>query len=98
MIFRTHKREVVSGELLNSALNKVADDMILLAEAIREEDAYASHISEQEKDQYMADDIEHAERVRLGEGLNNFTIWQRVNEVLTNECVSFLPSMPDKVE
>lgn len=64
--------------------------MIDLAKAIRLEDAYADHVSEDVKDKIMIADFEHAERVRNGD-INNFTTWQNVNYVLTGECVALLP-------
>ncbi len=90
--FRTHKGEEISGERLTDALNKVADDWADNARKIRQEDEYASHVSEKEKDDTLLKDLEYAEEIRRGEKTNNFTIWQRVNQELTGESVPFLPA------
>ena len=88
--FRTHTGEMVQGERLQEALNAVADDWAANAYAIRREDAYASHVSEARKDERLARGLEAADRIRQGE-IQSFTIWQRVNEKLTGECVALLP-------
>lgn len=88
--FRTHTGELVEGERLTAALAKVADDWRDLAYAIRRADNYASHVTEETKDAALAKALESAERVRAGE-VKSFTIWQRVNMMLTGECVAFLP-------
>ena len=90
MNFRTHTGEIVSGEKLLIALNTVADDMAKLAKAIRIENAYASHVTENTKEKCLLDYIAYAEEIRKGENLNNFTIWQRINTVITGECVALL--------
>lgn len=87
--FRTHTGETVQGERLQTALDAVADDWAALGHAIRREDAYASHVSEEAKDQRLARDLESADRIRRGE-VKSFAIWQRVNEKLTGECVALL--------
>ena len=88
--FRTHTGEIVKGDRLVAALEKVANDWVKLAHDIREEDAYADHVSEETKDQILADDLRFAESVRAGKPFG-FTIWQRVNQELTGECVALLP-------
>ena len=90
MKFRTHTGEIVTGERLTMAFNQVADEMIELAKAIRLEDAYASHVSEEVKDNSMLKSFALAERIRKGE-ITSFTTWQNLNYVLTNECVALLP-------
>ncbi len=87
--FRTHTGDIVTGERLTAAMATVADTWADMARAIRAEDAYASHVTETEKDSYLADDLARAERIRAGE-VASFTIWQRVNTVLTGECVALL--------
>lgn len=88
--FRTHTGEIVTGSRLTEALNKVANDAAQLARDIRAEDAYAPHVPEAAKDVYLKRDLEYAEKIRRGEA-TGFTIWQRVNQALTGECVGFLP-------
>ena len=89
MAFITHTGEQVSGERLNNALSQVADDWAKLAYDIRKEDAYAPHVTEKQKEDNMSRMIEAAERIREG-NIKSFTIWQRVNTVLTGECVALL--------
>jgi hypothetical protein len=89
MQFRTHTGETVSGERLAAACAKAADDLVNLAMAIREEDAYASHVTEEEKDAYMFEMVARAERVRSGD-VYYFGAWQDVNSILTGECVPML--------
>lgn len=72
------------------AIIKVADDKRQNALAIYEENAYASHVTEETKlDCYnasmkLADDIEN------GDANHTFWLWQRVNTELTGKCVAFL--------
>jgi hypothetical protein len=88
--FRTHTGKIVTGERLVAALNEVADEKIELSKAIRLEDAYADHVSEQVKDQIMIDGFAYAESIRKGE-INDLTAWQNLNYALTGECVALLP-------
>ena len=90
-IFRTHTGKIVTGVTLSNALNQVANDMIQNANNIRIENHYADHVTEEQKEEYFLRRIEYAEEIRIGIGLNNFTIWQRINQVLTGECVALLP-------
>jgi len=87
--FRTHTGELVTGPRLTAALASVASDWAGMAHAIRQEDAYASHVTEADKDSYLAADLAMAERIRNGE-VKSFTIWQRVDTALTGECVALL--------
>lgn len=90
MNFTTHKRETISGPGLQNALNKVADDWAALGEAIYKENAYADHVPESVKLLNREEHYTRAAEIRAGE-VKSFTIWQRVNEVLTGECVALLP-------
>lgn len=87
--FRTHTGEIVTGERLQAALNTVADDWAAMAHAIRKEDAYAPHVAEAAKDEYLAKGLAFAETIRRGE-TTGFTTWQRINSALTGECVALL--------
>ncbi|HQG79354.1 MAG TPA: hypothetical protein PK564_03360, partial [bacterium] len=93
--FRTHTGEEVSGKRLTDALNKVADDMVESANKKRKEH-YASHITEQKKDEILAKDLDYAEKVRNGESIDNFTTQQRINTELTGESVPLFA--PEKTE
>ena len=88
--FRTHTGEVVEGECLAAALKQVSDDWRRLGFDIRNEDAYADHVTEAEKDAALLTMLDEADAVASGR-VQSFTIWQRVNAVLTGECVALLP-------
>lgn len=85
--FTTHTGEIVEGERLTAALEAVSKDWEELAHSIRAEDAYASHVTEAQKDALLAADLAFADRIKA-EGAKGFTVWQRVNEKLTSECVA----------
>jgi hypothetical protein len=89
--FRAHTGELVTGQRLADAIEAVATDWENLARAIRKEDAYASHVAEQTKEENMLAMIEAANNLRAdGPGMS-FTFWQRINTRLTGECVALLP-------
>lgn len=87
--FRTHKGHVVSGSELQAALSKVAADWREIAHNIRKQDCYAAHVSEETKDEHLTTMLAHADEIEQG-CVDSFTIWQRVNTVLTGECVALL--------
>jgi hypothetical protein len=88
--FRTHTGEIVTGERLKNAFNKVADDFKNIAYAIRTEDAYASHVTEIQKEKHLEQMLKSAEMVRQG-NITSFSAWQDINTELTGECVALLP-------
>jgi len=88
--FRTHTGEIVTGEKLQKAIDEVAEYYRKLAVAIRKEDCYASHVTEEKKDQNMQEMIASADKLK--DNLHNFTIWQKINTALTGECIGFLPN------
>jgi retron-type reverse transcriptase len=87
--FITHTGEVVTGEVLQKALNKVANDWERIGRNIRKEDKYAPHVTEDKKEANLIRFIETAESIREG-NVCSFTIWQRVNQAITGECVALL--------
>ena len=90
MYFTTHAGETVSGPKLVAALNNVADDWERLALAIKNENAYAEHVTDEQKETAFREMLECAKGIREGQ-INSFTIWQRVNAALTGQCVALLP-------
>lgn len=88
--FRTHTGEIVEGARCQAAFNRVSDDWRQLAFDIRAEDAYADHVTEDEKDADFKMMLYEADLISRGE-FRSFTIWQRVNQVLTGVCVALLP-------
>lgn len=87
--FRTHTGEIVSGGRLVAALNVVADWYAANARAIRLENAYAAHVTEERKEERLVEGLAFAEEVRRGEHCG-FSVWQRINTHLTGECVALL--------
>lgn len=71
------------------ACEGVANDWRALAWAIYEEDGYASHVPESTKIYDLKRMIADSERIAQGE-VKSFTIWQRVHEKMTSECIAFL--------
>lgn len=90
MQFTTHTGEVVTGQRLQDAYNKVADWYVQLAHDIRRENAYASHVSEETKLLIFADDLRFAEKIRSGKAMGT-TVAQRINLELTGQSVALLP-------
>lgn len=80
-----------TSEQIQDAREKVANWFAANSRAIRAEDPYASHVTEIEKDLYLKEGLESAERVRQGKSDGNFTVAQRIYFELTGECVGFLP-------
>lgn len=88
--FRTHDNRAITGPQFMAACKAVADDWRNLAHAIRREDRYASHVTEERKEENLQNMLVSADKIEAGI-VDNFTIWQRVNTKLTGECVGFLP-------
>lgn len=85
-MFRTHTGEIVSGQRLTDALNTVADDWAEMSRKIRQQDHYAAHVTEEQKDHYLDKGLQFSEEIRAGK-TTGFTTWQRINTKLTGECV-----------
>lgn len=81
---------LMKGAVVRDAFQKVSDDAIELAKEIRYCGDYPDHVSEEEKDATLEASIRRAAEIRAGV-IDNFTVWQRVNDILTGECVAFLP-------
>ncbi len=87
--FKTHTGEIVTHERFMEACKCVAADMRENAHAIFEEDAYAAHITPGQKQEFLAKSLANADEVEAGK-VDNFTIWQRVNQAITGQCVALL--------
>lgn len=87
---RTHTGETIKGNRVTDAVKAVCDEWRELALAVRAEDSYASHVSEEEKDEYLKRSIILANDLEAGKINPTFTDWQRINIELTGECVAFL--------
>lgn len=73
------------------ARRKVAGWWARNAKAIREEDAYASHVTEKQKDDNLRASLVYAREIRQGLHDNCFTVAQRIHYELTGISVPFLP-------
>ena len=76
---------------LHEARESVADFYKSNAIAIHEENLYASHVTQEQKDTLLEQGRAYAESVRRGNQDNCFAVWQRIHEAMTGECVAFLP-------
>ena len=88
---KLHTGKILTETELAEALKKVANDLRENAFAIHAENAYASHVTQEEKERYLQERLGYANEVEKGLHNSNFTIWQRVDTMLTGECVAFLP-------
>ena len=87
---RNHCGEIIPEETLQAALKKVAADVRESARIARTE-KYASHITEDQKDEFMQKELDLADEIEAGTA-RGFWLWQRVNTIVTGECVAFLPN------
>lgn len=85
--FRTHNGKIIEGEQLRQALYDVANDWLALSYGIRAEDHYASHVTEEQKNQNVKEGIETARRIRDGQEIGLWCL-QRLNTKLTGECIA----------
>lgn len=89
--FRTSLGDIVTGKRLTDALYEVGEAFKGYAYGTYDSDPYASHVTELDKMQYLIDGVLNGERIKTGATLHNFTIAQRVNTILTGECIALLP-------
>lgn len=89
--FVTHTGEIISGNRLSDALNAVADWYKDNAFAIYRKDEYASHVTEECKEENLYQQLQQAKRIRTGNEHCGFWLWQRINTELTGNCIGFLP-------
>jgi len=87
--FTTHRGDIVTGEKLKQALNNVANDKIANVHRIRNEDMYAPHVNEEQKDENLRKGLELAEQIRRGEA-SGLWLAQLINTKLTGECIGML--------
>ena len=74
----------------DEACRAVGEDWKELAQAILDEDAYADHVTEEEKQAAYNRMAEEAERVSKG-AVTSFTMRQRVEIKMTGVCRPLLP-------
>ncbi len=79
-------------EITQEVREIVANNAIKSAHVIRKGD-YASHVTEDRKESILQENLKQAELIRSGKLDHNFTIWQRMQYVLTGESIPFLPEV-----
>jgi hypothetical protein len=87
---RTHTGETIKGARVIEAMKAVCNEWRELAQEIRVEDSYAKHITEAQKDEFLAQSIILADDLESGRINPTLTDWQRVNIHLTGDCVALL--------
>ena len=87
---KTSNGVILEGEELKNILKVVSKDLIDTAYAVYNGNYYASHITEENKKEFLNKSIEYAREVELGKHNNNFTIWQRINFIHTGNCIPFM--------
>lgn len=78
-------------ETVQAARETVADAWAKNAQAIRDHDEYASHVTEHKKEENLRNGLAFAESIRRGGQDSSFTVGQRILYELTGECVALLP-------
>lgn len=82
-----------------AAKKQIAEDVREVAYAIRKEDLYASHVTEDEKDVYLKQKLSFADKIEKGHAeIYSFWLWQKINTILTGACIGFLPKLEQKKE
>ena len=87
---KTSNGVILKGEELENILKVVSKDLIDTAYAVYNGNYYASHITEENKKEFLNKSIEYAREVELGKHNNNFTFWQRMNYIHTGNCIPFM--------
>lgn len=87
--FRTHTGEIVQGAKLRKALRATAKFYRDNAQAIYDEDCYASHVTQETKDNALAKGLAAAEEIKKGR-VDSLAVAQRLNMELTGECIALL--------
>lgn len=74
------------------AVRAASDELRVQAWRIRAEDAYAAHVTEEEKDRQLGERLRYAEEVRAGRHHDNLSVAQKIYWFETGESVAILPS------
>ena len=93
VVFTTHsgKKYKAQDRDYISAIKKVADDCRKNAKAILDENHYASHVSQEVKNENYQAAMKHADEIESGNAKKTLWLWQRLNTELTGVCVALLP-------
>lgn len=87
----THTGKIIEGDELKQYLAIVANGLRANANAIHVEDKYASHITKEQKEQYLKKRLDYANEVENGQHNKNFAIWQKLDYIIEGTSVAFLP-------
>lgn len=87
----THTGKIIEGDELKQYLAIVANDLRANANAIHVEDKYASHITKEQKEQYLKQRLDYANEVENGKHNKNFKIWQELDFLIEGSSVALLP-------
>ncbi len=88
---KTYSLASFSPSKVQAARETVADWWAQNSYAIRREDPYASHVTEEVKEQSLTRGLDFAKSIRQGKQDHCFTILQRLIVELTGDCPAFLP-------
>lgn len=78
-------------EQIQEARDTIADNHATLSKKIRKQDRYASHVTEEQKEDYLSASLVTAERIRKGLHDNDFWCWQSIVFELTGKSPALLP-------
>lgn len=78
-------------QLHREALLKTAEFYAKNAQGIFDEDFYADHVTQEEKERFLKDGLKYAEEVKNGNHLTCFSVAQKFHYILTGESVALLP-------
>ena len=87
----THTGKIIEGDELKHYLAIVANGLRANANAIHVEDKYASHITKEQKEQYLKKRLDYANEVENGQHNKNFAIWQKLDYIIEGTSVALLP-------
>lgn len=89
--FITSEKQIFKVSELANVLSEIATEAENRAKSKRLGTSYASHVTEERKEQIYQKELILAEEIRQGEHLHCFWLWQRVNTKITGQCVALLP-------
>jgi hypothetical protein len=89
---KLHTGRILTESELKEALAKVANEYRETAHIMRTSNYYADHITESDKERFLVELLKKADEIEKGLHNRNFTIWQKVDYMLTGESVPFLPN------
>lgn len=82
--------KILQGKELKKVLKNISEDYKKTVQEIFESNEWASHITEEDKKEYLEKELLYASEVELGLHNNNFTVWQKINLYCTGESVPFM--------